>query len=72
MYVIEYCDQVSCRYHSSGGLVIIAENREEAQKLANADKYINVTDQDIAEAKEYNLTKKYDEEVFVFPDAGCC
>ena len=55
-------------YHSSGGLVVIADNLEDAKILA--------MEQDVKFDDEtptvYELKDTVEDEVYIFPDAGCC
>jgi hypothetical protein len=55
-------------YHDGGGLIVVAESLEEAQKVNPA---IGKTNPD----KVFDLPKKYDKEAgyqCIFPDSGCC
>lgn len=70
IFIWENVEQLTCREHCDGGLVVIAENEERARELANEDKYCELQ----AEKKpDYVLEVVGGEEkVFIFQDAGCC
>jgi hypothetical protein len=59
-------------YHSGGGLVVVAKDREDAERIISKDKYIKLTEQDWEDVLVYKLADNYTSEMFVFPDAGCC
>ena len=84
VYIFEDVSELTDRYHDGGGLVIIANNRKQAKKLAenyiepvpwgSKNCYIKLSDEDLANVKVYSLNpdRAHKEKVFVFPDAGCC
>jgi len=85
VYIFENIDELTDRYHEGGGLVVIANNKRRAKKIAeeyihdpwdygNEKPHIKLSDEEHKVAKSYKLDplKKYKEAVFVFPDAGCC
>jgi len=63
--------ELTCRWHSGGGLVVIADSEIEARALA-AETGATVTDQEWAEARRYQLAGDHESKTFVFPNAGCC
>jgi len=70
------CNRLTDRYHSSGGLVVIAETIERAREMMKNYQHdgIIVADADcFTESPEYATgTEATEEQFFVFPDAGCC
>lgn len=73
IFIFESISQVSGNYHSGGGLVIIAENKEKAIELIATDKDIQPDEKEWEAVETYKLADtdikpKY----FVMPDAGCC
>ena len=54
-------------HHDGGGCVVIAYDAEGALKLL-ADREIKMK----TPPQIYRLAENYSEEVFEFPDAGCC
>ena len=55
-------------YHSSGGLVVIADNLEDAKILA-MEKDVKFDDET---PTVYELKDIVEDKVYIFPDAGCC
>jgi len=71
-FIFKRIDEVSSRWHSEGGLVVIAENVEQAKKEIAKDICITVTESEWAEVETYNLVGNPEPKVFTFPDSGCC
>lgn len=76
IYIWQRIDQATGNYHSEGGVVVFAETEERARELANAKRSDDI---------EYDCHIKTEEmpdhvrpcadgpeQVFIFPDAGCC
>ena len=72
VFILEYVDNLTERYHSEGGMVIIAKDLLQAKELILDDKYCNPTDEEWNNAIAYDLIDNPDPKVFIFPDAGCC
>lgn len=72
MFVFGYVSNVSCNYHSGGGLMIIAEDMKSAKQVVADDPYIQLSRKDWKKVKVYNLADSVEREYIVFPDAGCC
>ena len=83
--ILEYVNQLTSRYHSDGGLVIIAKDLERAKEMFplgeipssrwNSDEkdFVRPTEEEWGKAIIYDLKNDNEEErYFVFPDAGCC
>lgn len=64
IYIWERIDELTDNYHAAGGLVIIAESEERCKELEP-----KIKDQKPDRAF---VTNAIIEEVFVFPNAGCC
>jgi len=72
IFILEEVDQVSNRWHSDGGLVIIAKDLEQAKELASLEPECVPTKKEWSKALVYNLVEETEPRAFVFPDAGCC
>jgi hypothetical protein len=72
IYIVEQAEQVSSRYHSGGGISIVAESPEAALELANKTPDVSITAADIAGSTSYELVGLPEPKVFIFPNAGCC
>lgn len=72
LFLFERINQVSENYHSEGGLVIVAIDRNHAEMLIADDANIQPTESDWGEVVEYTLDRGYTPVFYVFPDAGCC
>lgn len=66
IYIIPFVTKLTDSYHSSGGLVVIAENLKEAKKLAPQP---TQEEWDSAQIADVSFKRS---EIFIFPDAGCC
>lgn len=71
IFIFEYINQVSSAYHSGGGLVVMAKDKERAKELIQAAEDVTVTEEDWKDVKSYPISEHVDEEVITFPDAGC-
>ncbi len=65
MFIWQSVSGLTDSYHDGGGLAVVAASLEQAWLLAPAAK-------DEQPDKTYNLADSVDEEVFIFPDQGCC
>lgn len=72
MYVFEYIDQVSPNYHTEGGLMVVAKDKDQVIKLIEAEGDIEITSDEWEKVIIYELKNNEEPKVFVFPDAGCC
>lgn len=70
VFVWKYLDQVSCSYHTEGGLMVVAENLEDAVRLAEQDNSVVVGE--VLPDYVYDTSDTATPVVVVFPDAGCC
>lgn len=65
MFVWEYIGGLTDRWHSGGGLMVVAETVERAREIAPG----NTSGEPDA---VYELEGEPEEKVFIFPDSGCC
>lgn len=72
IFVFEYVAQCSYNYHSDGGVVIVAEDREDAMRMVAEDEYLVLEDSDWEAVDEYDCPEDRKSIVYVFPNAGCC
>jgi hypothetical protein len=70
VFIWSYVENLTNSYHSSGGLVVIADNLQDAKILAMEKdvKFVGDEQPDVYELKDL----EYKDDVFIFPDAGCC
>jgi hypothetical protein len=73
IFILEYVSQLTGRYHSGGGLVIVAEGLLEAQKMI-LDSWPDCQpeNEEWESAIVYPTSPDAKPHVYVFPDAGCC
>lgn len=69
IWIFEYA-KVTDSYHSGGGLVFLAKNRE--QVLALLPPGAELTEEDWDRVRVIDDLSHEFPEVFVFPDSGCC
>ena len=68
-----YAAQVSARYHSDGGMVVVASDLRAAKALvATEAPDAAVSDEEWKSATRYDLAGNPKPSVRVFPNAGCC
>lgn len=73
IFIFEEVERVSGRYHSEGGLVIIAKDLQSAIDLAQEDKYKKLQSHEIEKVVSYDLLDDdVDPRLWVFPNSGCC
>jgi heptaprenylglyceryl phosphate synthase len=72
MYIIEKTSKVSSRFHSGGGIAIVADSPSAALELANNTPDVVITATDIEKSSSYELVGLPEAKVFVFPNSGCC
>lgn len=72
LFIFDRIAEVSCNYHSHGGLVILANDVAHAQSLISEDKCITVTPQEWETVEIYQITGNPEPKYWVMPDAGCC
>lgn len=71
IFIFSSIENLTNRYHSDGGLVVIAPDITQAIEQATSDG-VTFTGEEIAAVKSYRLADDAEQEVFIFPDAGCC
>lgn len=73
LYIIDDVECLTTNYHAGGGLVVVARDLEAAKAAAAREHWpVEVSDAEWASARTFPLAEPADEEVTVFPDAGCC
>lgn len=82
IFIWERVGNMSSRWHSEGGVIIIAKNLQEARKKYSDEEYtkreLTDIDRDIDNifvakpSRIYELKNEESSEILVFPDAGCC
>ena len=72
IYIFEDVEKLTCNYHSSGGLVVIAEDREAVKKIISSKSSIILTKDDWKNVDVYTTSNDVEPVMYIFPDAGCC
>jgi len=87
VFIFKDVEYLTSRYHSDGGLVVIAKDRamverviEDTNKLTYNDTddfnlseaQIELTEEDWDKALIYPTDTNVKVDIFVFPNAGCC
>ncbi len=82
LFILRNVSKLTDSYHSSGSAVVIAKDLARAKELLKQvsydveddddRKHPQVTDEEWGSALFYVLSEDKDEEVFIFPDSGCC
>jgi hypothetical protein len=69
VFIWEYVGKCSDNYHSGGGVVVFAKDEESARQIANGVSGCEIkAEEKPDEVRESNGK----EQIFIFPDAGCC
>lgn len=73
-FIFDYVDNLTERYHSGGGLVVIAENKDAVRRILTEQKYedVKLSDDEWTKVIIYDLSGPVEPAVYIFPDAGCC
>lgn len=83
VFIFEGVSQLSQHYHESGGLVVIADDKEAAKKLIEEenqkgvddwfnDADIQLRDREWDDVIILELEDDVEPRVIIFPNAGCC
>jgi len=87
VYIFKDVMQLTDRYHSEGGLVIVVKDEEQVANLINgankityketddftlADADIELTEEEWGNVIIYPTDETVEPAIYVFPDAGCC
>ncbi len=59
-------------YHDGGGAVVVAKSEEDAKRVLSAEAHDLGVEQIPSADHVFRLADDYDEQCFIFPDAGCC
>lgn len=72
LFIFERVDDCgSGCYHPEGGIVVVAKDLE-AAKLQVENIGGSLTEEELNDVSVYELANNNEEEIYVFPDAGCC
>lgn len=69
LFIFNNVEKLTNNWHSEGGLVIIAESMERAIELATKEG-VKFTKEEIESCEVRDCSGE--EDIFLFPDAGCC
>lgn len=75
VYIWEYIDEhLTSYYHDGGGVVVVAKDLESARDAINSKTSMLTVAPENLPDKVYKLDESmsYEQEVFIFQDAGCC
>jgi len=71
IFIWDNVEKCTDNYHCGGGVVVIARGEITARKLANSIDECEIKD-DEKPIKILKLAEEYKDDVFIFPNAGCC
>jgi len=73
MFIFEDVSDLTYNYHSGGGLVVVARDKDHALELISTDSNIVIKEEHWSSVIVYNLLgQKIEPKMYIFPDAGCC
>ena len=72
IFIFESVCKLTDRHHGSGGLAIIAEDKEKAIQLISEDSDIKILDEEWESVEIFELKEDAKPKYWIFPDAGCC
>jgi hypothetical protein len=85
LYLFENVENLSNREHPSGGLIVVANDKDHARQLIAASEKqpyhwtekekqgpIEVSDEEWLAVLTYPIDGRAEPRLFAFPDAGCC
>lgn len=70
VFIWDYIEKLTDNYHSSGGLVVISDNLQDA-KIQAMERGVKFSENQ-SPYRVLDLQETVENEVFIFPDAGCC
>lgn len=70
VFIWDNVAELTERYHSMGGLVVIAPDLETAKKNAEGEGVKFAEDEEPVQV--LTVSDVVEQEVYLFPDAGCC
>jgi L-lactate utilization protein LutB len=70
VFIWKWVEECSENYHSDGGVVVFAKDERRAREIANNIKGCNIKDGEKVDVVK--SIEECEEQVFIFPDAGCC
>mgnify|MGYP001157835008 CR=1 FL=1 len=71
IFIFENVSELTDRYHSDGGLAVIAKDRKHAEKMT-VNVHIEITESEWEDVIVYDLKHEEEPRMYIFPDAGCC
>lgn len=69
LFIWEYLEEVSCNYHTEGGLVVVEDDLKSAVELAEKNEYVTIGDIEPDHVYDVGIAEA---KVLIFQDAGCC
>lgn len=72
VFIWDYVEKLTDNYHSDGGLVVIADNEQDARIIAMERGVVFKGDEELKTYKLDDTHLGMENEVFIFPNAGCC
>lgn len=69
VFVWDYINYLTNNYHSSGGLIVFADNVERAMELA-ISKGVTFSESEVP--CDVRIVEGGEEKVYIMADAGCC
>ena len=72
IFIFEGVGNLTYRYHSGGGLVVIAKDTDHVKELTKDYGGLELSSEEWEDCLIYDIQDTAQPQVFVFPDAGCC
>ena len=72
IFIFQYIHKLTGAYHSGGGLVVIARDKNHVLELISNDESIKLEDNYWNQCESYNIDDNAEAKVYIFPDKGCC
>lgn len=72
VFIWDYVGKLTENYHPEGGLVVIADNEQDARIIAMEQGVVFSDDEkpEVYKLDDEHLGSK--DKIFIFPNAGCC
>jgi len=72
IFIWERVDEATCNYHDEGGIVVVADDLDDARRTLVGQVPENCGAFNEEPTRAFDLNGNHDRYTFVFPDAGCC
>ncbi len=74
IFCFERIENCTANYHSQGGIVIVARDKEHAKEvlLSRDHEFPQPTEEEWDMCDVYELADNYSAKLYIMPDAGCC